>query len=117
MKFSKPNKHQWLCAFIIVSTITQLAAQDMITIAPANGLSADRPVFLFDKNGVFGQPWGAAGNAWPQQLFWNNVDDTNNHHLQEMINEASGIEDDGRVPVLGCVAWCYEFKSASGGES
>lgn len=117
MKFSKQNKPQWLCAFIIVSTITQLVAQDTITIAPPNGLSADRPVFLFDKNGVFGQPWGAAGNAWPQQLFWNNVDDINNHHLQEMINEASGIEADGRVPVLGCVAWGYEFKSATGGDS
>ncbi|HNW52533.1 MAG TPA: hypothetical protein PKH79_15725 [Prolixibacteraceae bacterium] len=53
-------------ATIAISAITQLEAQDTITIAPANGLNADRPVLLFDKNGVFGQPWGAAGNAWPQ---------------------------------------------------
>jgi hypothetical protein len=107
------------CLFLLFSVFafTHLAAQDTITIAPANGLSADRPVLLFEKNGVFGQPWGAAGSAWPQQLFWNNVEDNNNHHLQEMINDASGIEASGLVPVLGCVAWGYEYTSATGGDS
>lgn len=107
------------CLFVLFSVFafTHLAAQDTITIAPANGPSADRPVLLFEKNGVFGQPWGAAGSAWPQQLFWNNVEDNNNHHLQEMINDASGIEASGLVPVLGCVAWGYEYTSATGGDS
>jgi|APHig6443717497_1056834.scaffolds.fasta_scaffold14701_1 hypothetical protein len=108
-----------LLSITIISlfVITQLVAQDSITIAPANGLSADRPVLLFERNGVFGQPWGAAGNAWPQQLFWNNVAANNNHHLQEMKDAAAGVESNGCVPVLGCVAWGYEYTSATGGDS
>lgn len=98
-------------------TLNKISAQTSQDIPPANGLSADRPVLLFEKNGVFSHPWGAAGNAWPQQLFWNNVSANNNQHLQEMINEAEGIESAGRVPVLGSVAWGYEYISATGGDT
>ena len=82
---------------------------------PAAGLSADRPVFLYEKNGVVGQPWGG-GSSWPEQLFWNNVDAMNNQHLNEMRAGSAGIEANGRAAVLGCVAWGFEYKSATGGD-
>jgi hypothetical protein len=111
--------------YIVLTTIIifaffsteNLRAQEATPIPPANGLSADRPVFLYERNGVMGQPWGAAGNSWPEQLFWNNVPANNNHHLQEMKNAAKGIESDGRVPQLGSVAWGYEYRAATGGDT
>ena len=81
---------------------------------PAAGLNADRPVLVFDTRGVFTSPWGAAGFAWPPQLFWGNVPEMNNHSLGEMRANAAGIEAAGLAPLLGPVAWGYEYSAATG---
>jgi hypothetical protein len=85
-------------------------------VPPPAGLGADRPVFTFERNGVFVQPWGAAGFAWPQQLFWNNVSMIDEHYF-DMILEAENCEAAGLAPLLGCVAWGYEYTAATGGNA
>ncbi|MBK9393272.1 MAG: hypothetical protein IPN40_05025 [Uliginosibacterium sp.] len=71
-------------------------------------------MLAYEYGGVLGQPWGAAGFAWPPQLFWNNVPKMNSHSLNEMRAVAVGVESSKRVPILGCVAWGYEYPAAIG---
>lgn len=80
------------------------------------GPNADYPPFMTERNGVSDIPWGAGNYTWPQQLFWEGIPDLNNHHLQEMINGAAGMEAQGKVPIMSCVAWGYEFTAATGGD-
>ncbi|MBK9616532.1 MAG: hypothetical protein IPO35_13875 [Uliginosibacterium sp.] len=49
-------------------------------------------MLAYEYGGVLGQPWGAAGFAWPPQLFWNNVPKMNSHSLNEMRAVAAGVE-------------------------
>lgn len=81
----------------------------LIVIPTAAGLSADRPVLLFEPNGVFGQ---INGSSWPEQLFWQDV----SFNFTEEHQAAAGLEADGLAPLLGCVAWGYEYTSATGGD-
>ena len=80
------------------------------------GPNPDHPPFMTEHNGVSDIPWGAGNYSWPEQLFWEGIPDLNNHHLQEMIRGAEGVEADGKVPIMGCVAWGYEFTAATGGD-
>jgi len=82
---------------------------------PAAGMSPDRPVMQGEVNGVYGYPWGASNRSWPEQLFWGNVDQIANEGYA-MRNAAAGEEAAGRVPVLSCVAWGYEYLAATGGD-
>jgi hypothetical protein len=97
-------------------TNTATANVILIVVPAAAGLSVDRPVFIYETNGVCGQPWGAAGESWPQQLFWDYVDQNKNQYY-EMINESAGCEAVGRVPLVGCVAWGYEYTACTGGDT
>jgi hypothetical protein len=81
------------------------------------GPNADFPPFMTEQNGVSDIPWGAGNYTWGQQLFWEGIPDLNNHHLQEMINGAVGMEAQGKVPIMSCVAWGYEYTAATGGDS
>lgn len=106
-------------ALMTLADLTLLAAcggGSGFPIGPAKGLSADRPVLQKDDYGVFGSPWGAAGAAWPEQLFWNNYLSRYRNELPSMRAGAAGIESSKRAPVLGCVGWGYEYKSATGGD-
>ncbi len=97
-------------------TQTAVASPILIVIPAANGLNSDRPVLQYDQHGACGQPWGAAGFAWPQQLFWQDVDMMSTSHVGEMRASAQGMDSVGLAPVLGCVAWGYEYTSATGGD-
>lgn len=89
-------------------------AQVRISVwSAAAGISADRPVLQGENNGAYGQPWGAAGMQWPKQLFWGNVGQISSK-LYEMRLSAEGEEKSGRAPVLGCVAWGFEYEAALG---
>lgn len=80
------------------------------------GPDADRPPFVFERNGVFGIPWGAGNYTWPEQLFWEHKSQIRDKR-QEMLDATAGIEGDGRVPVMSCVAWGYEYRAAIGGDA
>lgn len=81
------------------------------------GPNPDFPPFVTERNGVFDYPWGAGNYTWPEQLFWEGMPQLNNHHLQEMIDGAIGMEAQGKVPVMSCVAWGYEYLAATGGDA
>jgi len=81
------------------------------------GPNADVPPFVTEHNGVFGIPWGAGNATWPEQLFWDSLPDLHNQHLQEMVAGGDGMPGDGRVPVMSSVAWGYEYKAATGGDT
>ncbi len=88
----------------------------LLTVLPQPlGPSADRPVFQSESHGAFAQPWGAAGFAWPQQLFWNGNSFIDQHYF-DMVFAADGCEEAGLAPVLGCVAWGYEYTACTGGD-
>lgn len=95
---------------------TATAKVRLVTFPAAVGLSSDRPPFVSEPNGVYVQPWGAAGMSWPEQVFWQSVDQIQNQHL-EMTNAADGVEASGCVPVMGPVAWGYEYTAATGGNA
>ena len=65
---------------------------------------------------VFDQAWGAAGEAWPDQLYWQDVP-FNNQHLNDMIGSADGIASSGALPLGGNVAWGFDLINANGGAS
>ncbi len=93
------------------------ATRLLLTVLPdPAGPSADRPVFQSEGHGAFSQPWGAAGFAWPQQLFWNGNSFIDQHYY-DMLLAADGCENVGLTPVLGCVAWGYEYTACTGGDS
>lgn len=85
-------------------------------IGPAHGMDPDRPSFLYEKSGVFGQPWGAANYSWPKQLFWENVTQIHEKYF-EMINVADGLNAEGRPALLGPVAWGFDYIAATGGST
>jgi PKD repeat protein len=85
------------------------------------GMSPICVPFLGEKNTgqnppgtVFYQPWGAGGEAWPQQLFWQDVP-FNSQHLNDMLQDADGIASNGALPLGGNVAWGYDLLNANGG--
>jgi hypothetical protein len=80
------------------------------------GPDADFPPFVSERNGVFQYPWGAANYRWPEQLFWEDMSQIRDKHL-EMLQSTAGQEANGLVPVLSTVAWGYEYGAASGGDS
>jgi hypothetical protein len=93
------------------------ATRLLLTVLPdPAGPSADRPVFQSEGHGAFSQPWGAAGFAWPQQLFWNGNSFIDQHYY-DMLLAADGCENVGLTPVLGCVALGYEYTACTGGDS
>ena len=88
----------------------------VIVVAAPNGPSGDRPVYQSESHGAFSQPWGAAGFAWPQQLFFNGNSFFDSHYF-DMIYAADGCESAGLTPLLGCVAWGYEYTACTGGDA
>ncbi len=82
---------------------------------PAAGMSPDRPVFATEHNGVYGHPWGPAGDYWPRQLFWENVEEYQRIR-QAALESSAAIENDGRAPLLGQVAWGIDLLLANGGD-
>jgi len=88
----------------------------LVSLPAAKGLSSDRPPFVYERNGVFSQPWGAAGMSWPEQIFWQNVGQ-NSTQYNEMIQSSAGVESAGLVPSIGAVAWGYEYTAATGGDA
>lgn len=80
------------------------------------GPDPDHPPFVFERNGVFQIPWGAGGYRWPEQLFWEDMSQVDDKFL-EMVQSTDGVESQGKVPVMGSVAWGYEYKAAIGGDS
>ncbi len=81
------------------------------------GPNADFPPFVTEHNGVYDYPWGAGNYTWPEQLFPDSLPDLHNQHLQEMIQASEGVQTDGKVPVMSCVAWGYEYLAATGGDT
>ncbi len=81
-------------------------------IPPARGYDADRPAFVFEKNGIYKQVY--LGGPWPQQLFWENVKAFEDLRGEGLADVAS-IEANGLVPTMGCVAWGIDLKLANGG--
>jgi PKD repeat protein len=63
---------------------------------------------------VFYQAWGAGGEAWPEQLFWQDVP-FNSQHLNDMILAADNIASGGSLPLGGNVAWGFDLLNANGG--
>lgn len=82
-----------------------------------SGPNPDFPPFVSEHNGVFDYPWGAAHYTWAEQIFWDSIPDLHNQHLQEMINSAEGIRTDGKTATMSCVAWGFEYKAATGGDT
>ena len=64
---------------------------------------------------VFDQAWGAAGEAWPDQLFWQDVPQ-NSSQLNDMILSADSIASSGALPLGGNMAWGYDLINGNGGE-
>ena len=64
---------------------------------------------------VFYQAWGAGGEAWPDQLFWQDVPQ-NNSQLGDMIASSDSIASGGSLPLGGNVAWGFDLLNANGGE-
>ena len=80
------------------------------------GPDPDHPPFVFERNGVFQIPWGAGGYRWPEQLFWEDMSQVDDKYL-EMVRSTDEVETQGKVPVMGSVAWGYEYQAAIGGDS
>ncbi|MCB9495299.1 MAG: hypothetical protein H6686_00230 [Fibrobacteria bacterium] len=80
------------------------------------GPNPDYPPFVAERNGIKEVPWGAGNYRWPEQLFWESMSQVDNKHL-EMLQATRGVESQGRVPILSCVAWGYEYAAATGGDS
>jgi hypothetical protein len=64
---------------------------------------------------VFYQAWGAGGEAWPEQLFWQDVPQ-NISQGNDMIQSADSIASSGALPLGGNVAWGFDLLNANGGE-
>jgi len=82
-----------------------------------SGPDPDFVPFTTEFNGVLDIPWGEGNASWPEQLFWDSLPDLHNQHLQEMVQGSEGVQAAGKVPVMSCVAWGYEYKAATGGDS
>ena len=54
---------------------------------------------------VFNQPWGFAGQYWPDQVFYELSDFYASYHANESRQVADGAEAAGHTPILGAVAW------------
>lgn len=80
------------------------------------GPDPDHPPFVSEPNGVFQMPWGGGGYRWPEQLFWEDMSQVNNKHL-EMLQSSDAVEAQGKVPMMSSVAWGYEYQAAIGGDS
>lgn len=80
------------------------------------GPDPDHPPFVFERNGVLQVPWGGGNYRWPEQLFWEDMSQVDNKHL-EMLQAAEQVESQGKVPVMSSVAWGYEYQAAIGGDS
>ncbi len=95
----------------------RLSATLLSCFAIANAApDADRPPFVMEKGGVYGIPWGAGNYQWPKQMFWDSVPQIREKHY-EMTLGADGLTNEGRVPVMSCVAWGYEYTAARGGDT
>jgi PKD repeat protein len=73
------------------------------------------PICVPFESNVLGQAWGVGGEAWPQQLFWQDVP-FNNDHYYDMLQSADGLAGAGYVPVGGNVGWGFDLLNANGGE-
>ncbi len=82
-------------------------------IPPARGYDADRPAFVFEKNGIYKQVY--LGGPWPQQLFWEDVS-LFEQKRDEGLADVASIEAKGLVPAMGCVTWGIELVLANGGD-
>ncbi|MBK8804589.1 MAG: hypothetical protein IPN71_21505 [Fibrobacteres bacterium] len=80
------------------------------------GPDPDFPPFVTEHNGVYDFPWGAGSYTWPEQLFWEHKSEIDRMSAQ-MIQSSEGTESDGKVPVMSCVAWGYEYLAATGGNA
>ena len=103
------------CLALLLATAASGVAQGLVTKATP-GPDADLPPFVSERNGVFQYPWGAANYRWPEQLYWEDMSQARNKHL-EMLQSTAGVESQGLVPILSTVAWGYEYKAAIGGDS
>ncbi len=82
-------------------------------IPPARGYDADRPAFVFEKNGIYKQAY--LGGPWPQQLFWEDVAEFEQRR-NEGLGDVASIEAKGLVPAMGGVTWGIELVLANGGD-
>ena len=79
------------------------------------GISADRPPFLTENNGVYHQAWGGGG-WWPQQLFWEDCDFYKSS-WNDIVTDADDLNSGGVVPAIGCVAWGFDLVLGNGGDA
>lgn len=80
------------------------------------GPDPDGVPFITETNGVMDIPWGAGNYRWPEQMFWESMSQVRDKHL-EMTNGGDAMEKQGKVPVMSCVAWGYEYTAATGGDA
>jgi hypothetical protein len=126
MFVSKANFPMFLLAFLLVACggksgeITPNTSSGPpatpVVIGSAAGPNADRPVFASESGGVYSQPWGAAGASWPEQLFWEDIQQFKDKH-NEMTTAADSAEQAGRAPLIGNVAWGIDLTVANGGDA
>jgi hypothetical protein len=100
-------------AQVTVVTSATAPTQQPTQIADCTALGMSPICVPFESN-VLGQAWGAGGEAWPQQLFWQDVP-FNSEHYYDMLQSADGLAGAGYVPVGGNVGWGYDLLNANGG--
>jgi len=96
---------------VVTSATAPTPQPTQIADCTALGMS---PICVPYSSGVYGQAWGVGGEAWPQQLFWQDVP-FNNEHYFDMLQSADGLAGAGYVPVGGNVAWGFDLLNANGG--
>lgn len=101
-----------LLALVIAPTTSPLDLPGPVRKGP----DADFPPFVTERNGVFSTPWGASNYQWPQKMFWEHIPEVD-QKLSDMLSGAAGIESEGRAPLMGAVAWGFEYTAAIGGDS
>jgi hypothetical protein len=97
---------------VVTSATAPTPQPTQIADCTALGMSA---ICVPYESNVLGQAWGVAGEAWPQQLFWQDVP-FNQQHYNDMLQSADSMAQAGYVPVGGNVAWGFDLLNANGGE-
>jgi|GEM_PF-1320349 len=102
-------------AQVTVMTSATAPTPQPTQIADCTALGMSPICVPFESN-VLGQAWGAGGESWPEQLFWQDVP-FNQQHYWDMVQSADGLAASGYMPVGGNVAWGFDLENANGGEA
>jgi len=102
--------------FVAISWLARSTVAMDLPSPVRSGPDADDPPFVTERNGVFHIPWGAGNYSWPEQMFWESKSEIKDKGdiMRNLADQETAL---GRVASMSCVAWGYEYKAATGGDS